>query len=574
MNAFKHSFVARVTGVIVVILVLLIGNLISVYYFNGRITNNATVLKTKVIVFSQTVNDLMENGFYTMDGQANVWIAGAAIPGYRSLANSTLPVVIQGEQTINADLQKLVTMAPDAQIRHQVRLAQQASLPYEAYFHQAQAEVAKGDSRAAVANILVNNGNVSNVFTNDLMALQHSATRLMATSSETTVQSAVFSQTTSLLGAIVVILLNVFLVFYFRRVVAPIPVISQQLKRIAEGDLSGELMTVTRVDEIGTLAHAMNDMAGQLTQLIRNVADTSEHVAAASEQLMASAEETSKAMEQIASSIQAVSEGANQQMTTTTEGVTAMESIAANLQQVADTTVQVSESSVATTQMAEEGNQSIDDAVTQMRSINEAVGSTSASLQQLNEFSQQVGQIIETITGIAEQTNLLALNAAIEAARAGDQGKGFAVVAEEVRKLAEESATSGREITKIIQAIQLNTTESVTSMAHVSTETTRGMGVIEKAGKAFAMILQATQHVSRQVQEVTAASEEISATTKEMTSAMVEMANIAKTANRASQTIAAGSEEQLASVEEITASAASLSKKAQELQHQLTQFKL
>ncbi len=209
-----------------------------------------------------------------------------------------------------------------------------------------------------------------------------------------------------------------------------------------------------------------------------------------------------------------------------------------------------------------------------MRSINEAVGSTSASLQQLNEFSQQVGKIIETITGIAEQTNLLALNAAIEAARAGDQGKGFAVVAEEVRKLAEESATSGREITKIIQAIQLNTTESVTSMAHVSTETTRGMGVIEKAGKAFAMILQATQHVSRQVQEVTAASEEISATTKEMTSAMVEMASIAKTANRASQTITAGSEEQLASVEEITASAAALSKKAQEMQHQLTQFKI
>ena len=574
MTAWKHSFVARVTGVIVVILVLLIGNLISVYYFNARITKNATELKTKVITFSQMVHDLMDNGFYTMDGQANVWIAGAAIPGYQTLANSTLSVVMKGEQTINSDLQKLVTMAPDAEIRHQVQLAQQASVPYEAYFHQAQAEVAKGDSRAAVANILVNNGNASKVFTNDLMALQQSTSRLMATSSESTVQSAAFSQTTSLLGAIVVILLNVFLVFYFRRVVAPIPVISRQLKRIAEGDLSGELMTVTRIDEIGTLANAMNDMAGQLTQLIRDVADTSEHVAAASEQLMASAEETSRAMEQIASSIQEVSEGANQQMTTTSEGVTAMEGIAANLQQVADTTVQVSESSVATTQMAEDGNQAIGDAVAQMRSINEAVGSTSASLQQLNEFSQQVGKIIETITGIAEQTNLLALNAAIEAARAGDQGKGFAVVAEEVRKLAEESATSGREITKIIQAIQLNTTESVTSMAHVSTETTRGMGVIEKAGKAFAMILQATQHVSRQVQEVTAASEEISATTKEMTSAMVEMANIAKTANRASQTITAGSEEQLASVVEITASAAALSKKAQEMQHQLTQFKI
>lgn len=572
MNAWKQSFVARVTGVIVVILVLLLGNLISVYYFNSRITTNAIELKTKVLTFSQTVNDLMENGFYTMDGQANVWIAGVATPGYQSLASSTLPVVVQAEQTMNADLKKLVAMAPNAAIRQQIRLAQQASVPYEAYFHQAQSEVAKGNSRAAVANILVNNGNASNVFTNDLMTLQQSASQLMSTSSESTVQSAAFSQTTSLLGAIVAILLNVFLVFYFRRVVAPIPVISRQLKRIAGGDLSGEPMTVTRVDEIGTLSSAMNDMARQLKQLIRNVAETSEHVAAASEQLMASTEATSKVMEQISSSIQEVSEGANQQMATTSEGVTAMQGIAANLQHVADTTVQVSESSVATTQMAKEGNQSIGDAVTQMRAINEAVRSSSASLQQLNEFSQQVGKIIETITGIAEQTNLLALNAAIEAARAGDQGKGFAVVAEEVRKLAEESAASGREITKIIQAIQFNTTESVTSMAQVRTEATHGMSVIEKAGEAFAMILQATQNVSRQVQEVTAASEGISATTKEMTSAMVKMANIAETANRESQTIVAGSEEQLASVEEITASATALSKKAQELQHQLTQF--
>ena len=71
--------------------------------------------------------------------------------------------------------------------------------------------------------------------------------------------------------------------------------------------------------------------------------------------------------------------------------------------------------------------------------------------------SQEIGQIVETISGIAEQTNLLALNAAIEAARAGEQGRGFAVVAEEVRKLAEDSQRAAAQISKLIGHVQADT---------------------------------------------------------------------------------------------------------------------
>ena len=545
-----------------------------VYTFNGRISSNAVDLKNKVLVFSQTVHDLMENGFYTMDGQANVWVASADIPGYRSLENSLLPVILQAEHTMNADLAKLVTLAPTPSIRREVLQTQQASVPYEQYFKKALTEVSQGEKAVAVANIFVNNSSASNVFTNDLLALQHATTRLMASSAESTVASAKLTGLISLLSAIVIILFNLFFVWYFRRTVAPIPVISRQLTRIAQGNLTDERILVNRADEIGILAKAMNEMKDQLKQLLGNVKEAAEQVASASQQLMASAEETMKTMGQISVSIQEVSGGAARQMAETNEGVVAVENIVAQAQQVANTVGAVAASSMATTQKAVEGNHSINEAVSQMHTINEAVGSTSKSLHQLNDHSQEVGKIIETISAIAEQTNLLALNAAIEAARAGEQGKGFAVVAEEVRKLAEGSATSAREITKIIQAIQAMTTESVISMARVSIEATNGTKVIEKSGESFSSISSAADQVSQQLVEVSTATQKIANAAQHVKTKIDKMKIISEATDHESQSIAAGTEEQLASVEEITASASALSKQAQILRDLLTQFTL
>jgi methyl-accepting chemotaxis protein len=566
----QQSIVVKVTvlmGLLVVIIVAMVG-------INGvlsiKLEKNLSNVRNQDIQFNKIIHQANDQ-FLNMDDQSNMWVGMYNYGKSSTLVKTTLAQVMSAKQQLNQALQSAKSLAVTAQEKSVVVQAIADAGAYENFFAQVY-QLNYTNHKKAADIMYVGNASVSNHLTADLTNLERMSDQrvLLNVSNASSLTGNDF--VLSIIIGVIVVLISLVSLIYFRRVIAPIPLISGSLRRIAKGDLTGNQVDVKRADEVGVLSDATNEMASQLKHLIANVAETSEHVAAASQELTASADETAQATNQIAISIQDVAGGADKQMTSTREGAHAMEGIAASIQHVADTTMVVSQSSVETTQMADEGNRSILDAVSQMQSINKSVDNTAGYMKVLHEHSQKVGQIIESITGIAEQTNLLALNAAIEAARAGDQGRGFAVVAEEVRKLAEESAKSAGEITKIIQDIQANTTMSVSAMEQVTVETRQGIEVIDNAGRIFAKILLSTQSVSRQAQEVMAASEEISATTEEITATMEDMAKISENASLEAQSVAAASEEQLASMQEVTASASALSKMAQDLQQLLSQF--
>jgi methyl-accepting chemotaxis protein len=241
----------------------------------------------------------------------------------------------------------------------------------------------------------------------------------------------------------VVLIIAAFLIFLIaNRIVKPLQILAGTASRIAGGDLNVGNIKVNSNDELGYLAGAFETMAGNLRGLVQEISNSSQQVASSSQQLTANAEQSAQAATQVVSSITDTAQGIEHQENKLGAALELVGEIATRARLEAEKTQNAVERANRAVGAAEEGNKAVGTAIRQMTNIRQTVDNSAQAVAELGERSQEIGQIVETISSIAGQTNLLALNAAIEAARAGEQGRGFAVVAEEVRKLAEQSGRS------------------------------------------------------------------------------------------------------------------------------------
>lgn len=374
---------------------------------------------------------------------------------------------------------------------------------------------------------------------------------------------------------IVAVVIAIVIAFVISMMISkPVIRISEAANKIANGDLTGETITLRNRDELNDLAISFNTMTANLREMIEAVGTTSEQVAASSEELQASAEQNTKASEQISEIVEELATGTSGQVDIVSRSSQAMNEMATGSGQIAELAQSVSESAIDAANQSAEGNVIIQDAVEQMGSVQASITSLSQLMAGLGERSAEIGTITEVINGIARQTNLLALNAAIEAARAGEHGRGFAVVADEVRKLAEESSTSAQKITDLVHLIQQDTSQAVSAVKTNSVETQNGMEVVTKAGHAFEQILNAVNKVAGEIQEVSAGAEQMAASSDEVVKYMEQISSIAIGASEGAHNVSAATEEQLASMEEIAASSSSLSQMAEQLQEHVSKFKV
>lgn len=361
-------------------------------------------------------------------------------------------------------------------------------------------------------------------------------------------------------------------ILFSRYITKPVALVSNLLKDIADGDLSINPLAKNS-GEIGMLALSSNQMVQSLRTMVEHLGSTSSLLATSAEELNLNTEQTSVSTQQIATSIENVVKGSEAQIEEIHHGQKVLKDVNKIIMEILSSVENATTLVQQTLRLASDGSMEVSKSTEQMKVIEGKISNLEKLVNNLGERSANISKVANLITAIADQTNLLALNAAIEAARAGEHGKGFAVVADEVRKLAEQSSMSAKEIGDSINVIEADISEVMISMTEGIREVSTGRELVNTVGTKFSSIHKSVTDVAHRTEAVFKA-------TKQMTDSNALSETIRKTKEfammnaAATQEVSAQTEEQLAIVQEIQASAGALAKLAADLERYTYQFKV
>ncbi|MBC3916795.1 MCP four helix bundle domain-containing protein [Undibacterium sp. CY18W] len=317
---------------------------------------------------------------------------------------------------------------------------------------------------------------------------------------------------------VVSILLGMVLAYAIARIVSrPLQDALKVAQTVASGDLTSRIEVATK-DETGLLLQALKEMNQSLLQVVTEVRQGTDEIAAASTEIANGNMDLSNRTENQASSLE--------------ETASSMEEITSTIQHNSDNARQANQLSHSASAVAQKGGDVVSQVVDTMGSINAS--------------SKKIVDIIAVIDGIAFQTNILALNAAVEAARAGEQGRGFAVVASEVRNLAQRSASAAKEIKELIN-------DSVEKVGE-------GTRLVDQAGSTMKEVVESVKRVSDIISEITAAGAEQSSGIQQINEAVTQMDQM--------------TQQNAALVEQAAAAAGALQDQAANLSRVVSVFKL
>lgn len=359
---------------------------------------------------------------------------------------------------------------------------------------------------------------------------------------------------------------------FSRRISRPLERLAFATNKISDFDLNIETIDINTKDEIGNLTKAFNLMVTSIKDIIKDTKRSTNTVLEMSKSLFKIAEHVDSQSSDISQAIQHVAEAITEQAYDIDKGSKQTGELAESIEKVADSINAITDIFSQVYNLNDRGSDAINLLIQKSREEDEAIKEAEINIKDMDESSQKISVILDTVEQISDQTNLLALNASIEAARSGEYGRGFAVVAEEIRKLADESAKSTEQIKELISAIEDRSKKAVKSMEISKKIAGEQNNIVNEAGKIFKELSDTIRKLAGNIETIEALNRDMNLKKDAIVSMIGAIQESAEEISAVSQETSASYQEILFSVNQLKEHSQTLSNLAEELGVKVDRF--
>lgn len=363
------------------------------------------------------------------------------------------------------------------------------------------------------------------------------------------------------------------ILFLEKALTEPVDDISRAALNVAKGDFTQNVQITTR-DSLGELGSSFNGMMGKLRGILQETTAITKSVADSSSDHYLKSKGMRDVLEQVTLSAGELATGANRISEDISHISGAVHEIESSVTSYANSTKDMNEKSAQMKELVRHGQRAVESQSGIMRQNVEATTAVSETIDRLARQASGISQITRSISEIAEQTNLLSLNASIEAARAGEHGKGFAVVAQEVRKLAEESASSAKEVFNLVRAIEKDIRDALASMKTNEQIVRAQEDHIRETETIFREIVSHMGFISDRISAFARESDEMLVQANAISGAMQNIAAITEQSAAGTEQMSASMNEQITAVDDMVKQSERMTHSAIQLQRTIQIFKI
>ncbi|MBD2845666.1 HAMP domain-containing protein [Paenibacillus sp. IB182496] len=377
------------------------------------------------------------------------------------------------------------------------------------------------------------------------------------------------------LAALLVIVILVALTFPVSRLVErtlteSIDEMTSVAFRIAKGDFSQRVDVTSSVGELG---HSFNSMIDKLREILNETSGITRHVSDTSRSIYNKNTNLKTVLEQVTQSSNDLAVGANEIAEDVTGMSESIREIEEKVSTYASSTKTMNARSESALVLVGRGRDAVESQAEGMRRNLEATAAVASTIEALSRQAAGISHITKSISDLAEQTNLLSLNASIEAARAGEHGRGFAVVAQEVRKLAEQSSSSTKEVFQLVRSIEQGVQEAISNM-QINEEVVKQQDVmLRDSEEIFKEIVTSVKFITEQIAVFSSESDAMLDSAQKISGAIQNISAITEQSAAGTEQVSASMNEQIASVQAVVEETERMQQMVVQLQRTIQIFK-